>query len=65
MTRDLDVALLMQLDIKVGGTDGNTTDIKKESDAFEKIDEKVEYMLETDENVPEGMYTFIHFNIIY
>ena len=30
--RDLDVALLIQLDIKVGGTDGNTTDIKKESD---------------------------------
>ena len=55
----------IQLDIKVGGTDGNTTDIKKESDAFEKIYEKVEYMLETDENVPEGMYTFIHFNIIY
>ena len=55
----------IQLDIKVGGTDGNTTDIKKESDAFEKIDEKVEYMLERDENVPEDMYTFIHFNIIY
>ncbi|PAV21579.1 hypothetical protein PNOK_0153600 [Pyrrhoderma noxium] len=54
LTRDLDVALLIQLDIKVGGTDENTTDIKEESDAFEKIDEKVEYMLEMDENVLEA-----------